>query len=183
MTTHVYPCGDATTRVVSANTWHVTCFGFLGDLFPSFFILGIVLRNRPYIDFEDLDAIWRVGLSAQGCAIWGPVVATPNLGDEIPPKPNPYFWSVNRLFKPIEQNIETCILWKLLHRFQPNFAQHLRPPSAHRGWSKYTPNKFKMADGRHFLKPFNCHIYSGVRSILMKFGTVGHIDRLQLIDR
>ena len=27
----------------------------------------------------------------------------------------------------------------LLHRFQPNFAQHRRPQSVHRGWSKYVP--------------------------------------------
>ena len=37
MTTHANPCGDATTCVVSANTWHVTCFGVLVDLF-SFFL-------------------------------------------------------------------------------------------------------------------------------------------------
>ena len=32
MTTRANPCGAATTWVVSANTWHVTCFGFLGNL-------------------------------------------------------------------------------------------------------------------------------------------------------
>jgi len=29
VTTHANPHGAATTWVVSANTWHVTCFGFL----------------------------------------------------------------------------------------------------------------------------------------------------------
>jgi len=33
MTTHANPYGAATTWVVSANTWLVTCFGFFVDLF------------------------------------------------------------------------------------------------------------------------------------------------------
>ena len=34
MITHANACGAATTWVVSANTWHVTCIGFLVELFP-----------------------------------------------------------------------------------------------------------------------------------------------------
>jgi len=46
---------------------------------------------------------------------------------------------------------ETCIeLSKLLHRFHPNFAKRRRPTTTHRGWSKYTSNKSKMADAPHF---------------------------------
>jgi len=59
----------------------------------------------------------------------GLFVASPHLGDQICQKP--------QFFKRNVQNIEICILSKLLHRFQPNFAQQKRPPSAHRGWSKY----------------------------------------------
>jgi len=58
-------------------------------------------------------------------------VAIPHLGDHICQKP--------QFFKRNAQNIEICILSKLLHRFQPNFAQHKRPPSAHRRWYKYGP--------------------------------------------
>jgi len=43
------------------------------------------------------------------------------------------------------QNIKTCILSKLLHRFKPNFAYWQR-------WSKQAYNKSKMADGRHLEK-------------------------------
>ena len=41
---------------------------------------------------------------------------------------------------------------KLLHRFQPHFAQRQRPSSGRRGWSQWSSNKSKMADGRHFEK-------------------------------
>jgi len=42
MTTQAKLCGAATMWVVLANTWHITCFGFLRDLFCFYFILGIV---------------------------------------------------------------------------------------------------------------------------------------------
>ena len=52
MTTHANPCGTATTWVVSANTWHVTCFGFLDDLF-SFF-----LYSWDHATPSPLDWLW-----------------------------------------------------------------------------------------------------------------------------
>jgi len=56
------------------------------------------------------------------------------------------------VFKRNSQNIETCILSKLLYRFQPNFVQWWRPPNALRGWSKHPYYKSKMADSHHFEK-------------------------------
>jgi len=56
------------------------------------------------------------------------------------------------VFKPNSPNIKTCILSKLLHRFQWNFAQWQRPPNVLRGWFKHPYYKSKMADGGHFLK-------------------------------
>ena len=53
--------------------------------------------------------------------------------------------------------IWNTVLWKLLHRFQSNFANWQRPPSTLRGWSKYAISKFKMADGRHLGKPKHRH--------------------------
>jgi len=50
-------------------------------------------------------------------------------------------------------NANTCILLKLLHRFQPNFARDkFIPPDTRPGWSKHAQNKFKMAGGHHFEK-------------------------------
>jgi len=47
MTTHANLYSDATMCVVSANTWHVTCFGVLFDLFfLSFSMVEIALRHR-----------------------------------------------------------------------------------------------------------------------------------------
>jgi len=45
-------------------------------------------------------------------------------------------------------NLKICILSKLLHQFQPNFAKLWRPPNA-LGWSKHPHSKSKMADGHH----------------------------------
>jgi len=42
MTTRANPCGAATTWVVSANTWHVACFGFL----QATFFLSLFLESR-----------------------------------------------------------------------------------------------------------------------------------------
>ena len=59
------------------------------------------------------------------------------------PLKTPNFGAWIGIFKP-----KTFILSKLLHRFQPNFAQWWRPPNALRVWSPHTHYKSKMADGR-----------------------------------
>jgi len=43
--------------------------------------------------------------------------------------------------KPNSLNINTCMLLKLLHRFQPNFAVLL--PDTRHGWSKHAHNKLR----------------------------------------
>jgi len=54
-------------------------------------------------------------------------------------------------FKPNSQNIK-CILSKLLHRFQPNFAQWKRSPNVLHGWSKHAHNRSKRVYSYHFEK-------------------------------
>ena len=83
MTTHANPCGAATTWVVSANTWHVTCFGFLGDLF-SYFILGIA----PPL----MDGFWQsirhtTCFRAKVCLSGTPLLLLPIQGVKCPKKP------------------------------------------------------------------------------------------------
>ena len=68
---------------------------------------------------------------------------------QIPPNPN----ELN------VHNIESFILSKLLYWFQPNFAQRQKAPSTIRVWSNFAPNKSKMADGHHFVKPLNCYMF------------------------
>ena len=46
-----------------------------------------------------------------------------HFGGKIPPKNPQYIGAWIGVFKPNGQNIESFILSKLLHRFQPNFAQ------------------------------------------------------------
>ena len=74
------------------------------------------------------------------------ILATPMV--EIPQKTH---WGARvSIFKPNGQNIETCILSKLLidlNQTVHNDAEH----QVYSSWlSKNVPNKSKMADGRHF---------------------------------
>ena len=118
--THANPHGAATTWVVSANTWHVTCFGFLVYLFSFYFILEIAASPHLWTDFDDLYVIWRV--SAQGSAFWGSRWDSSPFRGSNPPK-TPILGAWIGVFKPKSRNSKTCILSKLLYWFQPNFAQ------------------------------------------------------------
>ena len=88
-----------------------------------------------------------------------------------PPKGGtaPNFWLMfveteteTKICKPNSHNIETRISSKLNCRVQPYFAQQYRPPGIHRGWSKCTHNKSKVAGDRHFEKSKNRHISTTV---------------------
>ena len=75
-------------------------------------------RSHRWTDFDNLYIISRV--SGQRLSFGGRDEIAPHLGDWMPPK---HFRAWIGVFKPNLQNIKTCILSKLLHRFQPNFAQ------------------------------------------------------------
>ena len=58
--------------------------------------------------------------------------------------------------------------WKFHFKSATKFCTVIkRPSSTLRGWSKYSPNKSKMADGRHLEKSKNRDI-SGVQTICRK---------------
>ena len=89
------------------------------NLFISFFH-QLTYRSDPSTDFH---AWWlkRRGL-AQGCAFWGfRWHCFPFWGWNAPKTPILGAWI--GVFKPNGQNIECFMLSKLMHRFQPNFAQ------------------------------------------------------------
>ena len=75
----------------------------------------LTYRSDPSTDFHAW-CIKRSGL-AQRCLFWGFVHMTPHLGAKT------NFWALIGVFKPNSWNQKTCIISKLLHRFQPNFAQ------------------------------------------------------------
>jgi len=113
MTTHANPCGGATTWVVSANTWHVTCFGFLGDLFSVFFYFWDCSVPSPTYRF------WR-SIRHMACfhaKMWllrARCCYSPFMGLNPPPN-NRNFGAWMAFFGPNVQNIESCI-W-------PNYAK------------------------------------------------------------
>jgi len=99
------------------------------------------------------------------CLLGGSLTLLPIWG--VKPPKTPIFGVWIGVFKPNGQNIESFMLSKLLHRFQPNLAQRYRPARGRRVWSQTAPNKSKMADGRHFEKTLNRHISATVWPILI----------------
>ena len=88
--------------------------------FFHFWSIHHVHRLHRWTDFDDLYVIWC--LSAQVCAFSGfRWYAFPFRGSN-PPKP-PILGAWIGVLQPNWWNRKTCILSKLLHRFQPNFAQ------------------------------------------------------------
>ena len=115
----------------------------------------------------------RVSLCLSVCTLavafldrfWDREVTTPKSNNEfvwvniVPPLPlfcpsKTIFGAWIGVFKPkLKKIIKTCIISKVLYRFQPNFGQWKRPPNALcDGWSKHAHHKSKMADGRHLQK-------------------------------
>jgi len=69
---------------------------------------------------------WRIFTlndSRKGVPFENFIDIVPHFGGEIPPMKQ-FFWAWIGVFEPNRQNIESFILSKLLHRFQPNFAKH-----------------------------------------------------------
>jgi len=99
--------------MVLANTWLVSCFGFLVYFFLS--ILYSWDRAEPAlvdrIEFDHLYVIWRV--SAQGSAFWGRGETAPHLRVKAPPsftrRPFPRKKTIWRawigVFEPISREI------------------------------------------------------------------------------
>ena len=89
-------------------------------LFIYTFFHQLTYRSDATTDFH---AWWlkRRGL-AQGCAFWGFRWHCSPFWGWNPPK-TPIFGAWIGVFKSNGKNIESFMLSKLLHRFQPNFAQ------------------------------------------------------------
>ena len=82
----------------------------------------------------------------------------------------PIFWTCISVFQPNAPNIEMFILPKLMHRSK--LSRVIETPITLCGWSKYAPNKSKIADGRHLEKSKNRYIYTTNFPFLTKFGRV-----------
>jgi len=142
MPTHANPCGAATTWVVWANTWKNTCCGFLGVPFLIFNFFNFLLYSSARAEPAKVDRFWRsIGLRhttcfrPRMCLLRVSFILFPVLGEKSPKTPILGEWI--GIFKFNAQNIKICILSKLLHRLQPNFAQSQRPPDTLRGWSQH----------------------------------------------
>jgi len=101
---------------------------------------GIHLQVRPVDGFARIMA-QTTRTRARMCLLWIFSHGSPFRGQ--PPKNNLGAWI--GVFKPKSWNRKICILSKLLHRFQPNFAKWHRPSNALHGWSQCTKHKSKMS--------------------------------------
>jgi len=91
-----------------------------GERRPTLFAIFVTRIGRtdgPI--FTIYTSLWR--LSAQRCTFGGFVDMPPHLEGHIPK--TPIFGVRIDIFKPNGRNLKLCILSKLLHRFQPNFAE------------------------------------------------------------
>jgi len=126
------------------NRWNTTLLWLFSCPVLSLFLVSTLSSNRA----ADIHALWlKWRGSAKGLSFYGKDDEWHVWGNV--PQPPPLQRGVNRRFQAKVTNTKTCILSKLLHQFQPNFAQWYRPPNALRGWSNHSHNKSKMADGRH----------------------------------
>jgi len=99
-----------------ANGWNITKFFFYLYLFFMNSPTGQTRRRIFTLDgSNDAD-------SRKDVPFGGFVDTAPHFGGEIPRKPQ-FSGAWIGVFKPNGQNIESFMLSKLLHRFQPNFAQ------------------------------------------------------------
>jgi len=91
MTTYANPCGDATTWVVSAKTWH-HMFWFLSR---PFIFVGLAHTDSPILTiYTPHDVLQHKDVPFEGL-----IVANPHLWVKIPPK-NLHFRGVNGRFQP-----------------------------------------------------------------------------------
>ena len=125
MPTHANPCGAAITWVVWANTWKNTCCGFLEYLFYFFLFLIVLLYSSARAERAPVDRFWRsirhtTCIRPRMCLLGVSFILLFILGVK---SPKTIFGAWIGIFKLNVQNINICILSKLLHRLQPNFAQ------------------------------------------------------------
>jgi len=100
------PHGAATTWVASANTWLVTCCGFLVG-YTLFYIRPILrLAHRPILTIYAPQGV----LTRKEVLFWGRDETAPFRRSNAPPPKKNGAWT--GVFKTNSRNIETCILSK-----------------------------------------------------------------------
>ena len=113
-----------------ANEWNVTKVVFINIYFIT-------------ADFCTQWLKWH--RIVQGCALLTFIQIAPHSGCKITQK---QFWGFQETFsRQLRQLLKLPYYSKLLYRSQWNFTQWWRPSNIFCGWSKYAPNKSKMADG------------------------------------
>jgi len=73
---------------------------------------NLEITEWEWNEFDDLYAVSRI--SAQRCLFWVALILFPIYG---------ILWAGMGIFKSKSQKDTTCVLSKLLYRFQPNFTQ------------------------------------------------------------
>jgi len=86
----------------------------------------------------------------QECAFLGFVYIAVHLTGQIPQNPN--FEGMNRRFQAKRAKNSNFHIFEITASIATKFCTVLRPPSTLREWSKYAPNKSKMAHSCHVKK-------------------------------
>jgi len=181
MTTQANPYGDATTWVVSANTWYVKRFG-IGDLifFLSIsFFRSVFLGSRCAIARIPTLTIYMSHdvFPCTDVHFGGPVIATPHLGDQIFQNPN--FGGVNRLYQAYRAKYWNLYIIKTTASIPTKICTTLKTTKCSSWVVQICTQQIQDGDGCHFGKTLNRDISATVWPISMKFGNVTRIGPLQ----
>jgi len=118
---------DRPSGGVPANGWNITlaCFYF----FSFILFCDHNFCSHPETKPENRFLRGLIHTMSIPC-YWFPIGIKPQINSDSPnfyPKTPPK-WAWIGISKLNAQNIKTCMLSKILHRFKPNFAQWERPP-------------------------------------------------------
>ena len=166
--------GGLGEHVICQTFWYRRPYFLSFYFFLSFCILGIALCHRPYTDFDDLYVTRRV--SVHGCAFWGPVIATPHLGDQIFQNPN--FGGVNRLYQAYRAKYWNLYIIKTTASIPTKICTTLKTTKCSSWVVQICTQQIQDGDGCHFGKTLNRDISATVWPISMKFGNVTRIGPL-----
>jgi len=151
----IYPCAKFHCNIFTGSfpPNYVKYYAFVTFLscpvLVILFFLATPPRSNAWTDFNHLWLKWRV--VTQGCDFWEfgwrPIILR---GSKPPKTPKKRAWL--GIFQPNWQNYKIAISPAAKIGSTPNFEMVIEPHNWHRGWSRITKFKFKMADGRHIPK-------------------------------
>ena len=151
--------------------------GQVGEIWPKIFIYT-AFKRLTYRSDSSPDLWWLKWRGCtQGCAFFAfRWYCCPFRGSNCPKTPILGAWM--RVFQKTWQLLKGSYYQNYCNDHNQILQSDRDPPSALCRWSKYAPNKSKMAVGRHLEKSKNLNIFATNSPILTKFDIQMRLHRL-----